>query len=117
AIPKRLTYDQQEIYRGVLEDAAVKVEENAVEAYKKALDIALKESWFNDYSKKAEIALAQLRPKEFRRPSELRAEPTHLADGMVRTKFITKAEDEDRLTDLEAVGEPAAPVGEPTSQR
>ncbi len=117
AIPKRLTYDQKEIYRGVLEDAASKVEDNAVDAYKKALDVALKESWFNSYSKKAEIALASLRPKEFRRPSELRAEPTYLADGMVRTKFITKAEDEDRLTDLDAGTEAAPPVSEPTSQR
>lgn len=117
AIPKRLTYEQKEIYRGVLEDAAVKVEANAVEAYKKALDVALKESWFNEYSKKAEIALASLRPKEFRRPSELRAQPTHLADGLVRTKFITKAEDEDRLTDLDAGTEAAPPASEPTSQR
>jgi hypothetical protein len=116
AIPKRLTYEQQEIYRGVLEDAASKVEDNAVEAYKKALDVALKESWFNDYSKKAEIALATLRPKEFRRPSELRAEPTYLADGLVRTKFITTAEDEDRLSDLDA-GSEATPASEPTSQR
>ena len=117
AIPKRLNYDQKEIYRGVLEDAAVKVEDNAVEAYKKALDIALQESWFNQYSKKAEIALAQLRPKEYRRPSELRAQPTYLADGMVRTQFITEAEDEDRLMDLDAGTEAMAPASEPTSQR
>ncbi len=117
-IPKRLTYDQKEIYRGVLEDSAVKVEANAVDAYKKALDTALEKSWFNDYSKKAEIALAKLRPKEYRKPSELRAEPTYLADGFVRTSFILKAEEEDRLTDLEASPADAAPpTGEPTSQR
>lgn len=116
AIPKRLTYDQKEIYRGVLEDAAVKVEENAVSAYKKALDVALEKSWFNDYSKKAEIALAQLRPKEYRKPSELRAEPIHLADGMTRTAFLKKAEEEDRLTDLEAA-DPEVTPSAPTSQR
>lgn len=116
AIPSRLTYDQKEIYRGVLEDAAVKVEANAVDAYKKALGVALDKSWFNDYSKRAEIALAQLRPKEFRKPSELRAQPTHLADGFTRTAFILKAEEEDRLTDLNAPNAEVQP-SEPTSQR
>ena len=118
-VPKKLTRDQKEIYKGFLEDQAVMVEANAVEAYKKALDVALEKSWFNEYSKKAEIALAVLRPKDFRRPSELRAEPQYLADGLVRTAFIKKAEDEDRLTDLDAGGggEAQAPAGEPTSQR
>ena len=115
-VPKRLTYDQKEIYKGVLEDAAVKVEENAVEAYKGALLIAREKSWFNEYSKKAEIALAQLRPKEFRKPSELRAQPNHLADGFTRTAFIKDVEDEDRLTDLEANESEATPSA-PTSQR
>ncbi len=118
-IPKRLTYDQKEIYKGVLEDAAVKVEENAVEAYKGALLIAREKSWFNEYSKKAEIALAQLRPKEFRKPSELRAEPTYLADGLTRTAFIKEVKDDREVENLfggeaePGTVEPSAP----TSQR
>lgn len=105
--PKRLSYDQKEIYRGILEDQASQIENLAVDAYKRALDIARDKSWFNQYSKKAEIALSQLRPKEYRRPSELRAEPDHFASGFSRVTFITQVEDEDRLTDLKAPSAPA----------
>ncbi len=116
--PPRLTYDQKEIYRGILEDQAVIIEEKAVDAYKRALDVAKEYSWFNDYSKKAEIQLAQLRPKEYRKPSELRAEPDHLSHGFSRVQFIEAVEDEDRLTDLNASGPAEAPPqSEPTSMR
>lgn len=99
-IPKRLSYDQKEIYRGLLEDQASKVEVQAVDAYKKALDVALTESWFNEYSRQAEVQLAQLRPREYRSPSELRAEPDNLTPGFMRAVFIEKVKDEDRLQDL-----------------
>ncbi|MEZ4459650.1 MAG: hypothetical protein R3E66_07935, partial [bacterium] len=98
--PARLSYDQKEIYRGILEDNASQVENLAVDAYKRALDIAKDKSWFNQYSKRAEVALAQLRPKEYRRPSELRAEPDHFASGLSRVPFIKQVQDEDRLTDF-----------------
>jgi tetratricopeptide (TPR) repeat protein len=100
-IPERLTYDQEEIYKGLLEDRATMVENKAVTAYKQALEVALKENWFNDYSKKAEIELAKLRPREFRKPSELRAEPEHLNPGFMRSAFITKIKEEDRLQDFD----------------
>ncbi len=99
-IPKRLTYDQKEIYRGLLEDAATKIDDTAVAAFKGALMIAQKKSWFNEFSKKAEIALAELRPRLFKKPSEKRAEPTHMSNGFKRSGFVTAVEDEDRLTDL-----------------
>lgn len=99
-IPKRLTYDQQEIYRGLLEDQASQVEEQAVDAYKKALDVALNESWFNEYSKSAELELAKLRPREYRTPSELRAEPDNLKPGFMRAAFIEEIKEEDRLQDF-----------------
>lgn len=120
--PPRLTYDQKEIYRGILEDQASQIENLAVDAYKRSLDIAKDKSWFNQYSKKAEIALAQLRPKEFRRPSELRAQPDHFATGLSGVKFIEKVEDEDRLSDFESnrpepQPEPDTAEGATTSQR
>lgn len=99
-IPKRLTYDQKEIFRGLLEDEASKVEVQAVDAYSKALEVALSESWFNDYSRQAEVQLARLRPREYRSPSELRAEPENLAPGFMRAEFIDKLKDEDRLQDI-----------------
>ncbi len=115
--PKRLTYDQKEIYRGILEDQASQIEDLAVDAYKRALDIAKDKSWFNEYSKKAEIELAQLRPKEYRKPSELRAEPNHFNAGFTRVEFIMQAEDEDRLTDLNVGDAPPAAANPETTQR
>ncbi len=99
-VPKRLNYDQKEIYKGLLEDRATLVENKAVDAYKKALAVALKANWFNKYSKKAEIQLAKLRPRQYRKPSELRAEPDHLSPGFMRSAFITKIKEEDRLQDF-----------------
>ncbi|MFW6053352.1 MAG: tetratricopeptide repeat protein [Persicimonas sp.] len=105
-VPDRLTEDQTEIYKGLLEDRASSIEIKAVDAYEKALEIALKRNWFNKYSKRAEIELAQLRPKDYRRPSELRAEPEHFNPGFMRSAFITNVKEEDRLQDLdEGAGE------------
>jgi hypothetical protein len=98
--PKRLSEDQKEIYRGILEDEAGKIEVFAIDAFKRALGVTKDQSWFNQYSKKAEIALARLRPKEFRRPSELRAEPEYYKLGFGRAMFIKTSEEEDRLTDM-----------------
>lgn len=112
--PPRLTYDQKEIYRGILEDNASQIETLAVDAYKRALDIAKEKSWFNQYSRRAEVALAQLRPREFRRPSELRAQPDHFSSGLSRVPFLKQVKDEDRLTDF---GSSEPPMTEPTSQR
>lgn len=100
-VPKRLNYSQEEIYKGLLEDRASMIENKAVQAYKQALDVALKQNWFNEYSKKAEIQLAKLRPREYRKPSELRAEPEHLNPGFMRSAFITKMKEEDRLQDFD----------------
>lgn len=111
--PPRLTYDQEEIYRGILEDQASQIEDLAVDAYKRSLDIAKDKSWFNDFSRQAEIALAQLRPREYRRPSELRAQPDHFASGLSAVKFIESVEDEDRLTDFESSGQ-SEPQPQPT---
>lgn len=106
--PPRLTYDQKEIYRGILEDNASQIENLAVDAYKRALDIAKDKSWFNQYSRRAEVALAQLRPKDYRRPSELRAEPDHFASGLSRVPFIKQVQDEDRLSDFGSAEAPNA---------
>jgi cellulose synthase operon protein C len=100
-VPDRLTYDQKEIYKGLLEDQASTVETKAVAAYKQALDVALEQNWFNEYSKRAEIELAQLRPRDFRKPSELRAEPVYFKPGFMRAAFITDVKEEDRLQDLD----------------
>lgn len=108
-VPKRLTYDQKEIYKGLLEDQAVVIEAKAVDAYKKALEVAKQESWFNDYSKKAQRELAKLRPKEFRSPSEIRTEPNNFHAGFMRSPFITTVKEEDRLSDF---GEGAAQSAE-----
>lgn len=45
--------------------------------------------------------MAKLRPREYRKPSELRAEPEHLNPGFMRSAFITKMKEEDRLQDFD----------------
>ena len=111
-IPERLTYDQKEIYRGLLEDKAVIVEKKAVDAYERALGVAKKESWFNKYSKKAEVRLADLRPKKYRKPSEMRAEPDNIHPGYSRSAFIDELkEDDGRLKKLGNRSSSSAPTG------
>jgi tetratricopeptide (TPR) repeat protein len=99
-VPDRLTADQEEIYKGLLEDKASVVEKKAIDAYARALEVAKKESWFNEYSKKAQVELGKLDPKNYRKPSELRAEPDHFNSGFARSEFIEKVKEEDRLRDL-----------------
>ena len=112
-VPKRLTYDQQEIYRGLLEDKASLIENDAVAFYIEALNTARKERWFNKYSKDAEVRLAKLRPRDWRRPSELRAEPGYAPQGFSKVGIIEKVQDEDRLQDFTPGGaEEAADSGE-----
>lgn len=93
-VPDRLSYNQKEIYRGLLEDKAMVVEKKAADAYKRALNVATEESWFNEYSKKAEVRLADLRPKQYRKPSEIRATPDNVQDGYTRAGFIHELEEE-----------------------
>lgn len=98
--PKRLTYDQCEIYKGILEDNAKRIEDDAVSYYIKSLSTATKANWFNKYTKLAEFQLARLRPKQYRKPSELRAMPNHVQRGFTSVAFITNMKDEDRLQDM-----------------
>ncbi len=107
-VPERLNYNQKEIYRGLLEDRASMVEAKAVDAYKRALSVAKKESWFNEYSRKAEVRLADLRPGEFRKPSELRARPTYLVAGFTEAGFMDELQEEERRLDDLGSGEPEA---------
>jgi cellulose synthase operon protein C len=108
--PRRLTFDQQEIYRGILEDQAVMIEARAVNAYAQALQAARTASWFNDYSRDAEVRLAQLRPREYRSPSELRATPRYFSEGFMRAGFLKTIEEKDMLTDFGS-GDDADNVG------
>ena len=98
--PKKLTYDQCEIYKGILEDNAKKIEDDAVSFYVKSLETSRSANWFNKYTKLSEVRLARLRPKEYRKPSELRAEPDHIQPGFSSVEFVTNMKDEDRLADI-----------------
>ena len=110
--PARLTEDQKEIYRGHLEDAASQIEAEAVAYYIKALDASKAALWFNKFTKEAETRLANIRPKEWRKPSEFHAEPDHVQAGFMGVDFLTKVKDEDRLDDLDA-GEDTSSEAEP----
>lgn len=117
--PSRLSYDQCEIYRGLLEDVATQIETEAVNFYVKALDTSKAARWFNKYTKLAEVRLATLRPKEYRKPSEFRAEPDHIQSGFTGIEFLKEIKDKDQLEDLDrgdgAEDDPAETEGDDES--
>ena len=86
-LPAGLTYDQEEIYRSGLEEKAAGIETGAIESYEKCLEAAQQASWFNEYSKKCEVALGDLLPQKYRKPSELRAPPTKYKPGFRGAPF------------------------------
>lgn len=90
-VPAGLSYEQEDIYKGGLEEKASAIDNGAIEAYEKCLSTALQASWFNEYSTKSEIALAGLQPKKYRKPSEIRAQPFNAREGFRSTSFLTKA--------------------------
>jgi hypothetical protein len=90
-VPRGLTESQIELYKGGLEEKASDIELGAIEAYTQCLDAALKTGWFNQYSKKSEVALAELKPREYRKPSEKRADPVFYRDGFTGAPFTDKA--------------------------
>lgn len=98
--PPRLNYDQCDIYKTLLEDNATQVEASAVSFYEKTLEVAKQANWFNKFTRQAEGALAKLRPKQYRKPAEVRAEPDHVQDGFSRADFIITTKEEDRLNDI-----------------
>ena len=99
--PRKLTYDQCEIYKGLLEDNAGQIETNAVTFYEKSLEAARQANWFNKYTKLAETRLAKIKPRQYRKPSELRSEPDHVQQGVGKVAFISEIKDEDRLDDFD----------------
>jgi tetratricopeptide (TPR) repeat protein len=107
--PDRLNYRQKELYKGILEDRASRVEKKAVAAYERSLQVAREQSWFNEYSQKAEVRLAKLRPRKYQKPSEMRAEPTHFRSGYSNAGFIQQLEVEDQRVEELGGGESASP--------
>ena len=100
--PNRLSYDQCEIYKGLLEDNASTIEDSSVSFYEKALEASKVALWFNKFTKEAEVRLANLRPKDYRPPSEFRAEPGYIQSGFEGVEFLKDIKDKDRLDDIDA---------------
>ena len=69
----------------------MEIDRKAIGAYEGCLEVALKKSWFNEFSTKAEIALAGLKSDVYRKPSELRAQPFNAPPGFVKVKFSADA--------------------------
>ncbi len=99
--PRKLTYDQCEIYKGLLEDNATQIETNAVTFYEKSLEAARQANWFNKYTKLSETRLAKIKPRQYRKPSELRAEPNHVQKGVGKVDFIKEINEDDALDDFQ----------------
>jgi tetratricopeptide (TPR) repeat protein len=90
-VPTGLTEEQIELYKGGLEEQATQIDQGAIEAYTECLNVSRQKSWFNEYSTKAEIALAGLQPGQYRKPSELRAQPNHARAGFKRAGVVVEA--------------------------
>lgn len=99
-VPEELTPGEGEQYMALLEDLAMQFEEVAVEFYKASLETSRKNSWFNDYSQEAEVQLAKLRPADYRRPAELRAQPGYMSEGFMRSAFLDDVEEDQMLEEL-----------------
>lgn len=110
-LPDGLTFEQEEIMRSMLEDNASQFEASAVEMYARALEVSRRTEWFNEYSHQAEEELGQLRPQEYRRPSEIRAQPGFFSDGFMSSTFLVDVQAQDVLGSLGG-GEEDAPAEE-----
>lgn len=64
-------------FRQLMADNAVKIRQNAIVNYRRALDTSKEFRWFNDYSERAERAIAQLDLTDLS-VKEFRARPDHL---------------------------------------
>lgn len=90
--PRALGLTEEQIkYKGGLEEQATQIDQGAIEAYTECLNVSHQKSWFNEYSTKAEIALAGLQPGQYRKPSELRAQPNHARAGFKRAGVVVEA--------------------------
>lgn len=64
-IPAELNEDEQFIYRAELDDVAAPLQEKAIEATRRALDLAHKHHVYNEWSRKAAALLVKLSPEAF----------------------------------------------------
>ena len=96
-VPEHLTENQKHHYKALLEDQAVRFEDAAAQYYIQALDAARDANWYNEYTELAETALADIRPAEYRSPSELRAQPDNFTDRFMSASFLEEIDEEDVL--------------------
>ncbi len=64
-IPEGLTEDEEFIYRAELDDQAAPLQEKAIEATRRALELAHKHHVYNEWSRKAATLLVKLSPESF----------------------------------------------------
>jgi tetratricopeptide (TPR) repeat protein len=73
-VPDGLTPLQEEVYRTDLESRAALLKEKAMERYSKAIEVAQRTGWFNEYSEQAAARLQELDPT-FKAVAEFRSSP------------------------------------------
>lgn len=64
-IPDGLTEDEQFVYRAELDDVAAPLQEKAIEATRRALELAHKHHVYNEWSRKSAALLVRLSPESF----------------------------------------------------
>ncbi len=98
-IPKELTEEQKIIYQQDNAIRADKIRERAVEMFRKCLETAREQQWFNRFSDDAEQRLAQI-DTTYQFTKEFRARPVHTSTGAYPPAFLfaDDREDEETLT-------------------
>ncbi|MEM1022747.1 MAG: tetratricopeptide repeat protein [Myxococcota bacterium] len=106
-LPKRLTFDQQEIYRAELDAQALGPEEKGLQAFERALDKAYELNIYNECTLTAQENLKELNPDKF---PELQKPGYEGADVFI----MSKQKPADLVPDevIEEVIEPANAEGE-----
>ncbi|PKN55732.1 MAG: hypothetical protein CVU56_19965 [Deltaproteobacteria bacterium HGW-Deltaproteobacteria-14] len=89
-VPRKIRHLPEVVdqWKQSMTDRAKTVRESAIAAYKSALEIARRERWFNEYSERAEAALAQLDLTD-RSTKEFRLRPTQLEPSSAHPTFLT----------------------------
>ena len=91
-VPRRLKHlpDAVEEFKTVMAERATPIRERAVASYRRALEIARKDHWFNAYSERAEQAIAQLDLEDVS-IKEFRLRPDRTGPNTGRPEFKQEA--------------------------
>jgi len=113
-IPEELNEDEQIIYRAELDDQAAPLQEKAIEALKRALQLAHENHVYNEWSRKSATLLAKLSPELFPVVEDAAVNTEHPVPATFSTTYIADAAGKlDQMIAPSTGAEEAKPKGAP----